>query len=341
MQNSGYSSLVLSSSFSSSLSSYPLFLLHGKMANSEETSTGNSQWDTILELFDVKAPAASTPVNGVVSSDITIDTSRNLWFRLYVPTVSEAGASTTLPVIVYFHGGGFMFWSPDLKPYDDLCRRIAGALSAVVVSVNYRLAPEHQYPAPYDDGFETLKFLDSKKVEGFPANTDIEKCFLAGDSAGGNLAHHVAVIAGDYDFQALKILGLILIQPFFGAEERTESELRLESDPMMPMERTDWAWKQFLPDGSDRDHPAANVFGPRSKDISGVMFPATLIVVGGLDPLQDLSRRYYEWLIISGKEAKMVEYPNAPHLFYAFLELLEFSMAISEIKGFVRKLLTK
>ncbi|GMG99542.1 hypothetical protein Nepgr_001382 [Nepenthes gracilis] len=302
----------------------------------EKISTGCLTRDAILELFDVKAPPSSTPVNGVVTSDVTIDTSRDLWFRLYVPAVSEAGGSTTLPVIVFYHGGGFIIWSPDRKPYDDLCRRIAGALPAVVVSVNYRLAPEHRYPVQFDDGFEALKFLDSTNIEGFPANADIEKCFLAGDSAGGNLAHHVAVKAGDYDFQALKILGLILIQPFFGAEERSESELRLKSDLILPLGASDSTWKQFLPEGSDRDHPAANVFGPRSKDISGVKFPATLVVVGGLDPLQDWARRYYEWLILSGKEAKLVEYPNVPHLFYVFPELPESSMVITEMKGLVQ-----
>lgn len=76
------------------------------------------------------------------------------------------------------------------------------------------------------------------------------------------------------------------IQPFYGREERTESELQLVGALMLNLERTDWMWKVFLPIGSDRDHEAANVSGPRSVNILGLDFPATLVVVGGYDLLQ-------------------------------------------------------
>ncbi|GAB4837483.1 hypothetical protein Ancab_002344 [Ancistrocladus abbreviatus] len=92
-----------------------------KMANIEKSLHGVPGWDIMEELFEVRAPPSSTPINGVVSSDITIDPSRGLWFRLYVPTSAFATADT-LPVVVYYHGGGFVTWSPDRKPYDNLCR---------------------------------------------------------------------------------------------------------------------------------------------------------------------------------------------------------------------------
>ncbi|GAB4837468.1 hypothetical protein Ancab_002328 [Ancistrocladus abbreviatus] len=309
------------------------------MANAAKSSTGVPPWETIEEIFDVKAPPSSSPIDGVVSSDVTIDPSRSLWFRLYVPT-SAIATSDALPVVVYYHGGGFLIWSPDCKPYDDLCRRLARELSVIVVSVNYRLAPEHRCPTQYEDGLEALKFIDGTKIDGFPAKADIGKCFLAGDSAGGNLAHHVAVQAAELEFQALKILGMILFQPFFGAEKRSESELQMQFDPILSLERTDMMWKQFLPDESDRDHPVVNVFGSKSIDISVLKFPPTLVIAGGLDLLRDWDRKYYEWLIMSGKDAKMVEYPNAPHIFYAFSEMPEYLMLINEIKGFTHKLLT-
>ncbi|GMH11877.1 hypothetical protein Nepgr_013718 [Nepenthes gracilis] len=313
------------------------------MANSDRTSTGVPAWDTIVELFEAKAPPSATPIDGVVSSDVTIDPLRSLWFRLYVPVPGAAvAAATSLPVIIYYHGGGFMFWSPDRKPYDDLCRRLTRELSAIVVSVKYRLAPQHRCPTQYDDGFEALKFIDRNKIDGFPANADVGKCFLAGDSAGANLAHHVAVKACEHEFKALKVIGLITIQPFFAAEERSDSELQLKSDPIIPWERTDLFWKNFLPDGSDRNHPAASVFGLKSKDITGINnFPATLVAVGGLDPLRDSDRKYCEWLKRSRKEVTKAEYPNAPHLFYAFPKISESSMFISEIKGFMHNLLAK
>ncbi|PRQ22395.1 putative carboxylesterase [Rosa chinensis] len=77
---------------------------------------------------------------------------------------------------------------------------------------------------------------------------------------------------------------MLAIQLFFGGEERTESETRLTRVPLVNIERTGWMWKAFLPEGSDRDHPVVNVFGPNAVDISGVDFPATIVFVGGFDP---------------------------------------------------------
>ncbi|GAB4837488.1 hypothetical protein Ancab_002349 [Ancistrocladus abbreviatus] len=171
-----------------------------EMANIEEPSHGVPRGDIMEALFEVKAPASSTPINGVFSSDVTVDPSRSLWFRLYVPT-SAVAASDAVPAVVYYHGGGFVIWSPDRKPYDDLCRRLARELSAVVVSASYRMAPEYRCPTQYDDGFETLKFIDRTKIDGFPPNADIGKCFLAGDSSGGNMSHHMAVRAVEHESQ--------------------------------------------------------------------------------------------------------------------------------------------
>ena len=95
-----------------------------------------------------------------VSYDITIDPDRKLWFRVFVPDVT---IDTTLPVIVYYHGGGFVFFSPNSSFYDELGRRLASSIPAFVISANYRLTPENQYPSQYDDGIDVLKFLDEDK----------------------------------------------------------------------------------------------------------------------------------------------------------------------------------
>lgn len=208
------------------------------------------------------------------------------------------------------------------------------------MSANYRLSPEYRFPTQYEDGLQSLCFLDSKISHWLPTNADLSRCFLAGDSAGGNLAHHVAVrySAEINDFRELKVIGLIAIQPFFGGEERTESELRLTNVPVVSVENADWHWKAFLPEGCNRDHQAANVFGPNSVDISGLSkFPVTLVVIGGSDPLQDWQRRYFEGLKRFGKEAYLVEYPKAIHIFYGFPELIESSLLINDIKTFIEK----
>ena len=104
----------------------------------------------------------------------------------------------------------------------------------------------------------------------------------------------MAARAGEFKFRNLKIQGLVPIQPYFGGEERTESEIQLAGAPVVSMGRTDWCWKAFLPDGSDRDHLADNVFGPKSGDISGVKVPKCLVFIGGFDPLKDWLKRYFK-----------------------------------------------
>ncbi|CAN1841860.1 Probable carboxylesterase 18 [Linum perenne] len=282
----------------------------------------------VMSFFDRKSPARTS--KGVSSTDITVESNRNLWFRLYSPTTTTTAANP-LPLIVFFHGGGFAFMSADSTPFDDFCRRLVAELPAAVASVNYRLAPEHRCPSQYEDGLDVLKFVD-KNSSILDDKVDLKRCYVAGDSAGGNLAHHVAVMAGAHKFSKLELAGNISIQPFFGGEERTESELGLLDAPFVTMERTDWMWKQFLPEGSDRDHAAAHVF---EEDISKENFPATVVFVGGYDPLKDWQRRYYEWLKEGGKEAKLVEYENAIHTFYAYPEMPESALLVDEVRRFV------
>ncbi|KAJ1417301.1 Lipase, GDXG, putative histidine active site [Sesbania bispinosa] len=291
----------------------------------------------LLNFLDRKSQPNVTPVNGVSTKDVTVDADRNIWFRLYTPTATVSGGeNVSLPVIVFFHGGGFAYLSPASFAYDAVCRRFCRKIPAIVVSVNYRLCPEYRYPSQYDDGEAVLRYLDENR-SALPENADVSKCFLAGDSAGANLCHHVAVRACRAGFRSVRVIGLVSIQPFFGGEERTESEIRLEGSPLVSVTRTDWLWKAFLPDGSDRDHGASNVSGPNAEDLSGLDYPDTLVFVGEFDPLQDWQRRYYEWLRKSGKEAQLIEYPNMIHAFYCFPDLPESSQLISQVKDFITK----
>ncbi|KAK9095804.1 hypothetical protein Sjap_021301 [Stephania japonica] len=297
---------------------------------------------TVMNLFNVRAKPNAKPVKGVIATDVTVDPTTDLWFRLYTPS-DHLDNDTSLPVVVFFHGGGFSFLSADFIYYDLFCRRLARKIPAVVVSVNYRLSPENRYPAQYEDGFDTLKFLDSRSCEGFPSNADLSKCFVVGDSAGGNISHFMAMrfATEESKFRCVRVVGLIAIQPFFGGKERTDSEIRLERGPILTLPRTDWHWKVFLPIGSDRDHEACNVFGPKSSEILNIgAFPATMVVIGGFDPLQDWQRRYYEGLkrrVTSDKEVRLVEYPNAIHTFYLFTELPDSQLFITEMMVFIRK----
>lgn len=292
----------------------------------------------LLHFIDLQVSANPTPRDGVSTHDVTLDAARNLSLRLFIPSTA-ADASSPVPVIVYFHGGGFVYMSPGSVFYDAFCRRLSRRLGAVIASVDYRLAPEHKFPAQYDDAIDVLRFLDDparrKTLIPWPDTADVSRCFIAGDSAGGNIAHHAVVRAAEARLSELRVLGLVTIQPFFGGEGRSESEIRLKGAPVVSMESADWMWKAFYPDELGRDHWACNVSGPNAKDLSGLDLPATMVVVAGFDPLQDRQREYCEWLRDNGKETRVLEYPNSFHGFNVFPEVAESTALIDEIQGFM------
>ncbi|KAE8817429.1 hypothetical protein D1007_04850 [Hordeum vulgare] len=296
----------------------------------------------LFSLADRKTPARPRPdALGVRSADVMVGNDRNLWARVFSSSAGEAGAAP-LPVLVYFHGGGFALLSAASAPLDAMCRRFCRELRAVVVSVNYRRAPEHRYPAAYADCVDVLSYLGNT---GLPADlgvpVDLSRCFLIGDSAGGNIAHHVAhrwtSPAAATSSNPVRLAGIILLQPYFGGEERTEAELRLEGvGPVVNMRRSDWFWKAFLPEGADRNHPAAHVTGEAGPEPElPEAFPPAMVVVGGFDPLQDWQRRYAAMLQRKGKAVRLVEFPDAIHGFYIFPKLPDAGKLVKDVKTFM------
>ncbi|KAF0895152.1 hypothetical protein E2562_006854 [Oryza meyeriana var. granulata] len=292
----------------------------------------------LFSLADRQTAARARPdAHGVRSADVTVDASRRLWARVFSPVSAES----PLPVIVYIHGGGFALLTAASSLLDAMCRRLCRELGAVVVSVNYRLAPEHRCPAAYDDGVDVLRHLGTS---GLPPDVavpvDLSRCFLVGDSAGGNIAHHVAqrwTSSSPSPSSPIRLAGVVLLQPFFGGEERTEAEERLDSvAPVVNMGRADWSWRAFLPEGADRNHPAAHVTGEAGPEPElPEEFPPAMVVVGGYDPLQDWQRRYAGMLMRKGKPVQVVEFPEAIHAFYAFPELADSGKLVKEMKTFM------
>ncbi|KAG2556744.1 probable carboxylesterase 18 [Panicum virgatum] len=288
----------------------------------------------LLGVLDKGVAASAAPRHGVASRDVVLDAAVPLRARLFHP----AAARRPLPVVVFFHGGGFAYLSAASPAYDAACRRIARHAAAAVLSVDYRRAPEHRCPAAYDDGLAALRFLDD------PANAaaadpplDPARCFLAGDSAGGNIAHHVArrYALDPSRFAAVRLRGLVAIQPFFGGEERTPAELRLDGAPIVSVARTDWMWRAFLPPGADRAHEACSPDAAVAGLEAAPAFPPATVVVGGYDPLQDWQRRYCDALRGKGKEVRVLEYPGAIHAFYVFPEFADAKDLMLRIKDIV------
>ncbi|KAK1678395.1 hypothetical protein QYE76_039243 [Lolium multiflorum] len=287
----------------------------------------------------LRVPANPRPDSSSVrSADFVVDASRGLWARVFSPAGTAAWARPPLPVVVYFHGGGFALFSAAQCYFDRLCRRLSRGIGAVVVSVEYRLAPEHPYPAAYDDAMDTLLFIDANGVPGLDdgVSVDLSSCFLAGESAGGNIIHNVANrwAAASSTSKSVRLAGLLAVQPYFGGEERTESELRLDGvAPIVNLRRSDFWWKAFLPAGATRDHPAAHVTDENAE--LAKTFPPALVVVGGFDPLQDWQRRYADVLRRKGKQVQVVEFPEGIHAFYLFPKLAASAEVIEDMRAFV------
>lgn len=293
----------------------------------------------IMNWVEYKSPVNSTPTHGVYTKDVVIDTQTGVRVRLFVPV---QGAEEPLPVVFFFHGGGFATLSPDFVLYDIFCRRLARRRRVLVISVDYRRSPEHRFPVPYDDCFGAVRWVSSDNGKAhLPGHADLSRCFLMGDSAGGNIVHHVgcrvSAAADEETISGVRIVGHVLLQPFFGGEERTPSELRLVGAPIVNMENSDWHWKAFLPVGADRNHPAANVFGPNAPDISALPLPPTLVVVGGHDPLQDWQLGYAEHLRKIKKEVELLFYGEGIHAFHLFYQIDVSSKLISDLHSFMAR----
>ncbi|GJN11078.1 hypothetical protein PR202_ga29243 [Eleusine coracana subsp. coracana] len=280
----------------------------------------------LLSLFDRTVPPNATPVDGVASSDHAV--SDHLRVRLFTPKDGEK--EKELPMVVYFHGGGFAFHSASSSRFDALCRRLASAVPATVASVDYRLAPEHRFPAPYDDGEAALRWVLAGSILRSPPTA----VFVAGDSAGGNVAHHVAARALG------AVAGVVAIQPFFGGEVPTDSELRLRGAPFGAPERVAWLWRAFLPPGATRDHDASNVPAAiaRRGGAGGMRtWPPTMVSAGGWDPHQDRQWAYADALRGAGARVEVREYPDAVHAFYLFEELQDSKRLLVHVAEFVNR----
>jgi|UniRef100_A0A2N9EMX3 acetyl esterase/lipase len=235
-------------------------------------------------------PNQPTPV---LSKDIPLNQSNNTWVRIYLPrqALDNSSTSTKLPLIVYYHGGGFVFYSAASTEFQDSCVNMTKDLHVILVSVEYRLAPEHRLPAAYDDAVEALHWIKTTQDDWLREYADLSNTFIMGGSAGGNIAYHAGLrVAVEVDkLEPLVIKGLILRHPFFGGSQRTESELRLVNDKILPPSVSDVLWELSLPI-ADRDHEYSNpTVGGGSQILEKIKLLGWRVLVVGCDgdPLFD------------------------------------------------------
>lgn len=288
--------------------------------------------------------------NLVTSKDVMIDKVSNLWGRIYVP-ISSPGQPK--PLLVYFHGGGFCVGSAAWSCYHEFLANLSTKANCVIISVNYRLAPENRLPAAYEDGFNALMWIknqaqsNSTESRFWLSQCNMSRLFLAGDSAGANIAYHVATRLAALDDAVLRpfrLKGTILIQPFFGGESRTGSEKYASQPPKsaLTLSAADTYWRLSLPLGANRDHPWSNPLANINNGLAKLRSSAVMVCVSEMDILKDRNLEFCNTLAGSGKnKVEMVMYKGVGHAFH-ILHNSNFSQArtqemMSHIRSFINQ----
>lgn len=259
--------------------------------------------------YAAMTPLAGTPddVAGVVNRLIPAEAPlREIPVRIYSP-ITETDSNVNLPVFLFTHGGGFV--SGDLDTHDVLLRAVSNGAQCIVVSVDYRLAPENPFPAALEDVYTVLLWLRDNAAS---IGGDASRIVVGGDSAGGNLAASVAIL--NRDRAGVPLAGQWLMYPTLNGDKMdTESWIQHGGTYFPGYDVQKMVIKAYVPHGTDPNTP---LIAPLMAE--HVNLPAALIQVGGLDPLRDESREYALSLQNASIDATYMVYMKLQHGFLQF-----------------------
>jgi acetyl esterase len=277
------------------------------MADAPETDWGSVAVEDVRAMYGQQMDAGEPIAMARVSDHVIPVDGAEIPARLYVPE----GAGDVPPLTVFFHGGGWVIG--DLDTHDGTCRALARASKTAVLSVGYRLAPEDRYPTAPLDCYAATEWASRN---GAVLGVDGSRLGVAGDSAGGNLAAAVAIMARDQGGPALR--HQLLIYPV------TDNDFTLPSygangggDYFLSTETMRWFWNQYLGGGSSDHAPLATVL--RTEDLSGVA-PAT-VITAQYDPLRDEGAAYADRLKSAGVAT---DYHCAPGMIHGFFSMFAY-----------------
>jgi acetyl esterase len=235
--------------------------------------------------------------------------------RIYWPPVAE---HSDLPVVVFYHGGGWALG--DLETHDPVARAHTVGAEAIVVSVDYRLAPEHPFPAGVDDCWAALRWVDEHAAE---LGGDPNRIAVAGDSAGGNLAAVMTHLARDHaDLGGPKLAFQLLWYPSVTADRSLPSHIENADAPLLDRDVIDAFLAWYLP-GTDVSDPTilpVTLAPANAADFSGL--PPAYIGTAEHDPLRDDGARYAELLNAAGVPAELSTEPTMVHGYVSFALLI-------------------
>ncbi|MGM9950322.1 MAG: alpha/beta hydrolase [Lysinibacillus sp.] len=219
--------------------------------------------------------------------------------RIYTPE-----GQGPFPAIIYYHGGGWVIGNLDVV--DVPCRLLANRTGCVVISVDYRLAPEHPFPAPAEDAYAAVEWVAN---HGETIFVDTSKLVVSGDSAGGNLAAVVCLMAKDKG--GPEISYQILFYPVTEHSYNTKSYQDNAQGYFLTKDSMEWFWNHYLQEEENGEHPYASPL--RAEDVSGL--PPALVITAEYDPLRDEGEAYAKKLLDAGVGITLKRYEGMIHGF--------------------------
>ncbi|MQA10932.1 MAG: alpha/beta hydrolase fold domain-containing protein [Pseudonocardiaceae bacterium] len=275
--------------------------------------------------LDASRPVVSgPPVEPVAARELEIPTSEgSIGARLYVPDGLAEGSA----LLVYYHGGGWVIGN--LDSHDNTCRFLAKQAGVRVLSVDYRLAPEHPFPAAVDDAAAAFRYAAKNAAE---LGVNPKAIAVGGDSAGGNLAAVTAHAFGRSTNPPRPVFQL-LIYPGVEGVNRYPSRDLFGDGFFLTDKEMDWFCDHYVPDVEQRSDPRFSVLA--AEDLSGM--PPTYLATAGFDPLRDEGEAFAERLREAGVAVTLSRQPDLIHGYASFLGLgTRFREAMCEAAGALR-----
>lgn len=270
-------------------------------------------------------PPGPDPITGVDSKDVIIAKDAGVYVRVYKPPKLDSD-DQKVPVLVYFHGGGFCIESPSSPGYHFHLNALASMANVVIVSVNYRLVPEFPLPIGYDDSWLAVEWVVSGHDQWLKSHADFSRVFFGGDSAGSNIAHNMAMRVGKIrknnnidnivnTNKGFVLKGIVLIHPFFWGEDRIGSE----EEKIKNGSSTgtgDKLWKFACPGSIGLNDPMINP--EKDPELVDLGCEKVLVLVAEEDGLRDRGFHYKDCLVRCGWKgvAEVAEAIGEDHVFH-------------------------
>jgi acetyl esterase len=268
-------------------------------ALSAKTPAGSEHWPLDKQRSTWNAVCAEFRAPYPESIDVSEVNANGVPCRLFKPK-----AAAVYPSVIYGHGGGWVLGGPDT--HSDMCAELAEAAQCAVLLVDYRLAPEHPYPAQLEDSLKAWRWV---RENGAAHGLDVARIIAAGDSAGGQMSVALALAIRDLGLSPLH--GMVLIYPVLGANMETASYIRNANAPCLTRDEMKFFLESFLgPEGTPawRDEKAVPLL---AQSLTGL--PSAFITVAGHDPLYDDGVMFHERLLAAGISSTLRREPALAH----------------------------